>query len=93
MPAFSYTTTFLPCPYQGKATLFGGSEVSLQPNIDAFFAKNEYAAHLNEMGAAGWELVSTESVLRAAHTSKFDESKGSFPVTAGFFLFWKRMQG
>ena len=91
MPTFSYTTTFLPLPYQGKASLYG-VEVSLQPNIDGFFGNKEHAEHLNKMGASGWELVATEAVLRAAQASGklLDENRGCFPVTAGFFLFWKK---
>jgi hypothetical protein len=90
MPRFSYTTTFLPCPYIGTGG-FIRSEVSLLPNIDGFFENKQHAQHLTEMGEAGWELVSTEAVLRAAHEmGKFDDTRGTFPVTAGFFLFWKR---
>lgn len=90
MPAFSYTATFIPCPYTVEPSTANRVEASLKPNIDAFFANQEYLAHLNEMGASGWELVSTEAVLREAYASRRDHYNSGFPVTAGFFLFWKK---
>lgn len=91
MAKFSYTTTYFSLAYLQKGNALSGTR--LTPNIDGFFENKQYQSHLHAMGEAGWELVSTESVMQPAYEAAglFGKEQG-FPITDGFFLFWKRIK-
>lgn len=97
MPTYEHTTTYVPVQYridrQGFWLFKRDSPLPLQPLADSLWQAPEYESQLSEMGAQGWELVSVQSLLRGVH--QIAQGGGgpitaSYPVTAGFYFFWKR---
>lgn len=91
---FEYETIFVPLTYiQDTSNGFFKSDATFKPDTETFMNRPEYLQLLKLMGEEGWELISVQSALNASY--KVSESDGSsygvgFPLTAGYFLFWKR---
>ena len=99
MPIYEHTTTYVPVQYrverQGFWLFKRDSPLPLQPLAESLCQAPEYESQLNEMGAQGWELVSVQSLLRGIH--HIPQGQGgtvavSYPLTAGFYFFWKRQK-
>ena len=84
MSKFEYTITYLPLPNMSTGGVIVNKK--FEPDIDKFFGTTEGVVHLDEMGAKGWELVSSQGVLGASAGSDVSVS-----FNDGFMLFWKRI--
>lgn len=91
--AFEYRTTYLPMRYQvEKAGMFFKQEMpTTTPDRSSI---EEWAEHMDALGLDGWELVSTQQVLRGIYDVPQAAHAGggaiSYPLTDGVCLFWKR---
>ena len=92
---FEYRTTYVPMRYQvEKSGIFFKQEMpATTPDRSAL---EEWGEHLNALGREGWELVSTQQVLRGVYDIPQAAHAGggaiSYPLTDGVCLFWKRPQ-
>ena len=89
MKTFEYHTSFAPVSYQnGESANFLGMDLPgplHTPNLDSLLHHEGYRRHLNELGSAGWELISAQPVLQGVQSGY-----AGYSLTAGYFLFWKR---
>ncbi len=90
---FEYRTTYIAMRYQvEKAGIFIKQQLpATMPDISSL---DEWQEHLNTMGREGWELVSSQQVLRGIYDIPQAAHAGggaiSYPLTDGICLFWKR---
>ena len=99
MPIFEHTTTYVPVQYrvdhQGFWLFKRDSPLPRQPLAESLWQAPEYADQWSEMGALGWELVSVQSLLRGVHhvaQGHGATAPVSYPLTAGYYFFWKRQK-
>lgn len=90
---FEYRTTYVPMRYQvEKAGFFIKQEMpATMPDRSAI---DEWVEHLNTLGRDGWELLSTQQILRGIYDIPQAAHAGggaiSYPLTDGVCLFWRR---
>jgi len=89
---YEYNVTYISVEYSG-----------LSPIPETIWNDEEFHVQLNEMGDEGWELVSTQPLLRGVAKEEPGEininggwggGKGGVSygvsLTAGYYLFWRR---
>ncbi|MFN4266283.1 MAG: hypothetical protein ACK4F8_11125 [Aquabacterium sp.] len=94
MSRFEHATTYFPLGYERNEkgfAIFKTDQPPINPMVEQFVQNDRYVRHMAEMGGDGWELVSVQAALRGVyHSEKGGTPAFSYPLTAGFFLFWKR---
>jgi hypothetical protein len=98
MHTYEHTTTYVPVQYTIDKTGFWvfkrNSPLPSLPVPESLLTADEYQKEMNEMGGQGWELVSVQSLLRGVHHVPHGNTATgavvSYPLTAGFYFFWKR---
>lgn len=92
---YEYTTTYAPVEYgPEKGGLLSGNKPAAIPEPASLFGSDTYQRMLQHMGDQGWELVSVQPLLRGSYQyqSTPGQSYGfGYPLTAGYYLFWKRV--
>ena len=89
---FEYLTTFVPVAYEKEergAWLFKEVKPPRKPIIESLTDNPAYAEHLNRLGNEGWELVNAQPLLKGVWIMQGNTGIG-YPLTAGYYLFWKR---
>ncbi|MGP0172685.1 DUF4177 domain-containing protein [Pseudomonas sp. NCHU5208] len=91
---FEYTTSYVELDYKRERSgvwIFKTDLPLTEPDISS---TGDWQKQLNKMGGAGWELVSAQPLLRGVYQIPESTQAGggaiSYPITAGFCLFWKR---
>jgi hypothetical protein len=90
---FEYLTTFVSVDYESAERgvwLFKEKQSPCEPIVESLADNPEYAQHLNRLGNEGWELVTAQPLLRGI-TVLMGQGSFGYPLTAGYFLFWKRL--
>jgi hypothetical protein len=60
------------------------------PIIESLTDNPENARHLNRLGNEGWELVNAQPLLKGVWRQEGCAGIG-YSLTAGYYLFWKRV--
>lgn len=95
-PCFEYRTEYVEIPFKTKTarTLFIKSEEpTLDPDIPALVQAPAYTERLNELGAAGWELVTVQTASRGERLIGNQNAQGwayGFSIPIGYVMFFKR---
>lgn len=94
MPRFEHATTYFPLGYERNEkgfAIFKTDQPPINPMVEQFVQNDRYVRNMAEMGGDGWELVTVQPALRGIyHSEKGGAPAFSYPLTAGYFLFWKR---
>lgn len=89
---FEYKTTFFPVEYRERENgvwILKANEIARDPDEASLLASEDYQEHLHEMGNQGFELVSVQPLLRGVFTLVGTGGFG-YPLTAGYYFFWKK---
>ncbi len=94
---FEYTTSYVPVSYDADNAKRGRLKETPIPSVpvpNSLLDNDEYKRLLQDMGDAGWELVTVQPLLRASHAVRnfffYGGTGVSSSVTAGYYFFWKR---
>ncbi|MGI8996862.1 MAG: hypothetical protein ACR2GW_09360 [Pyrinomonadaceae bacterium] len=94
---FEYTTSFVSVTYEQEERgvwIFKSKKPTVAPNPASLYDDPEYQRLLREKGDAGWELVSVQPLLRGAYSYQPTPNASygfGYSLTAGYYLFWKRV--
>lgn len=89
---FEYKTTFFPVVYEEREKgvwILKVNEIARDPDETSLLDSEDYQEQLKEMGSEGWELVSVQPLLRGVFTLVGTGGFG-YPLTAGYYFFWKK---
>ncbi len=94
---FEHRAEYFAIPFKNTtsgAWIFKSTEQTLEPDIASFLSEDELLQRkLLELGAHGWELVSTQSVCRGEIKVGNQNAQAwsyGFPLPIGYLLFFKR---
>lgn len=94
---FEHRVEYVAIPFKNAtsgAWIFKSTEQTLEPDISSFLGKDEpLQGRLLELGALGWELVSTESVCRGEVKVGNQNAQAwsyGFSLPIGYLLFFRR---
>jgi len=90
---FEYQTTFVPVAYEKQEAggwLFKEEQPPHKPIVESLTSNPAYEQHLKRMGNEGWELVSVQTLLKGVYKTYSTTGMG-YPLTAGYYFFWKRV--
>lgn len=93
--AFEYLTEFIALPYRtsSRGIFFKTEEATTEPDIPTFLHSTGSQALMNKRGQEGWDLVSTEPVMRG-HTQIGNQNVQGwalgFALPIGYLMFFKR---
>jgi hypothetical protein len=89
---FEYLTTFAPMSYERGESgvwVFKEQRPPREPIVESLTCNPAYEEQLNRLGNEGWELVSTQPLLKGVWNVWGNTGMG-YSLTAGYYLFWKR---
>lgn len=93
---FEYRTEYVAIPFKTETSgkwIFKAVEETLEPDVGTLAHEGTLQSILNELGAQGWELVSTQPVCRAEIKVANQNAQGwsyGFAMPVGFILFMRR---
>jgi hypothetical protein len=94
---FEHRAEYVAIPFKpatSGAWIFKASEQTLEPDLPALLGENERLQRkMLELGAEGWELVSTQPLCRAEVKVGNQNAQAwsyGFPMPIGYLLFFKR---
>ena len=94
---FEHRAEFVAIPFKNTtsgAWIFKSTEQTLEPDVGTLLAEDEpLQTKMLELGADGWELVSTEPVCRGEIKVGNQNAQAwsyGFPMPVGYLLFFKR---
>ena len=94
---FEHHTEYVAIPFKNAtsgAWIFKSTEQTLEPDIVSLLAEEEpLQKKMLVLGAAGWELVSTQPVCRGETKMGNQNAQAwsyGFPMPVGYLLFFKR---
>ena len=94
---FEHRAEYVAIPFKSATSgvwFFKSSEQTLEPDVASFLAKEEaLQKKMLELGAEGWELVSTQPVCRGEIKVGNQNAQAwsyGFPMPVGYLLFFKR---
>ncbi|AZL70117.1 hypothetical protein [Pseudomonas oryziphila] len=94
---FEHRTEYVAIPFKNAtsgAWIFKSTEQTLEPDIASLLGEEErLQKKMLELGAEGWELVSTQTVCRGEVKVGNQNAQAwsyGFPMPVGYLLFFKR---
>lgn len=94
---FDHRAEYVAIPFKAAtrgAWLFKATEQTLEPDLPTLLDENERLQRkMLELGAEGWELVSTQPLCRAEVKVGNQNAQAwsyGFPMPIGYLLFFKR---
>lgn len=94
---FEHRAEFVAIPFKNTtsgAWIFKSTEQTLEPDVESLLAEDEpLQTKMLELGADGWELVSTQPVCRGEIKVGNQNAQAwsyGFPMPVGYLLFFKR---
>lgn len=94
---FEHRAEYVAIPFKNTTSgtwFFKSTEQTLEPNVESLLAEDELLQKkMVELGADGWELVSTQPVCRGEIKVSNQNAQAwsyGFPMPVGYLLFFKR---
>lgn len=88
---FEYQISYYNIAYfiDEKQPFMVGTGLPTDPNPGSFDYNTDYMEEITRFGSEGWELVSVQPLLRGCYN---DATGVSYSLTAGYYMFWKRLK-